>query len=641
MYKISVPISMSQINKQTLPVYLEHLRKCNADRVFLCGIGNIYMKTGLNRTAPEKIKAAITFFRDAGLEVGIWVSSIGHGSALEQSHRIENEQCYTQITGINGEAMQKYSVCPLDPFFTEDFCSGIKTLAAMGPDLIMLDDDFRLQHRKSVHFPCFCARHLSRYYEMLGTKIPRNQLEHMILTGGKNRYRTTLLQLFADTMLTFANKVREAVDAVDPSIRVGCCTCSTWDLHGTDPIQLSKAFAGSTAPFTRTFGAPYHSLNIIRAVESTRQQCAWAKGHGVEIFTEGDTYPRPRTRVPSKTLELFDLILCAEGSSNGILAYVESYNDPPDYEEGYVERFAGNTELRHAIPAFFADKTPVGVEVISMPNKAEHWMLPSETDPAAAEMIELSASGSPSRDLLASNSIPTTYGENADYPILLIGENARHLDPKKLCRGAILDIPAAQILQSRGIDAGLISCEPLTDTQEQHCTTGQIITPGSSCATYKISCHHKATIKSRYTPDNSPASYCYENASGHRFYVLAFDMFRSWLLRRNAGTSAFTDYEFNYTRQSDLISAIEWMCGKPLPAVTKKHPNLYVLASKGKKSMAVALANVHLDDVFSPEIRLDRHYSEIRFLNCTGKLDGDRVYIDHIPPYGFAAFEVK
>lgn len=56
---------------------------------------------------------------------------------------------------------------------------------------------------------------------------------------------------------------------------------------------------------------------------------------------------------------------------------------------------------------------------------------------------------------------------------------------------------------------------------------------------------------------------------------------------------------------------------------------------------AVLLANVHLDDVFAPEIQLDQPYKEIRFLNCTGKLAGDRVVLSDLPPYGIAAFEVK
>ena len=66
MHKISVPISLSEINNETLPVYLEDLRKCKADRVFLCGLGNIYMKTGRNYTDPDGIRSAIRGFREAG-----------------------------------------------------------------------------------------------------------------------------------------------------------------------------------------------------------------------------------------------------------------------------------------------------------------------------------------------------------------------------------------------------------------------------------------------------------------------------------------------------------------------------------------------------------------------------------------------
>ena len=39
--------------------------------------------------------------------------------------------------------------------------------------------------------------------------------------------------------------------------------------------------------------------------------------------------------------------------------------------------------------------------------------------------------------------------------------------------------------------------------------------------------------------------------------------------------------------------------------------------------------------------KLDKEYSDISFLNCIGELCGDRVKLCDIPPYGFAAFEVK
>ncbi len=90
-----------------------------------------------------------------------------------------------------------------------------------------------------------------------------------------------------------------------------------------------------------------------------------------------------------------------------------------------------------------------------------------------------------------------------------------------------------------------------------------------------------------------------------------------------------------------LVDVVEAIGGKRLPAVLNKNPNLYILASRDEKSMSVALANVNLDDILSPEIRLDKEYKEIKFVNCTGTLKGDKVYLDDITPYKFVAFEVK
>jgi hypothetical protein len=57
--------------------------------------------------------------------------------------------------------------------------------------------------------------------------------------------------------------------------------------------------------------------------------------------------------------------------------------------------------------------------------------------------------------------------------------------------------------------------------------------------------------------------------------------------------------------------------------------------------MSVLLMNVCLDDIIAPEIMLDREYSEIKFVNCTGTLCGDKVCLSDLTPYGIAAFEVK
>ncbi|MBQ8742896.1 MAG: hypothetical protein IJZ03_05965, partial [Clostridia bacterium] len=69
--------------------------------------------------------------------------------------------------------------------------------------------------------------------------------------------------------------------------------------------------------------------------------------------------------------------------------------------------------------------------------------------------------------------------------------------------------------------------------------------------------------------------------------------------------------------------------------------NLYILSSKDNERMSVLLINHFMDEVFDPVVELDKSYSEIRFVNCSGRLEGDKVYLDTVPAYGVAAFEIK
>ena len=57
--------------------------------------------------------------------------------------------------------------------------------------------------------------------------------------------------------------------------------------------------------------------------------------------------------------------------------------------------------------------------------------------------------------------------------------------------------------------------------------------------------------------------------------------------------------------------------------------------------MAVGLWNFFADPAIDPVVELDSEYSGIEFLNTNGKLDGNKVYLNDIPPFGFAGFEVK
>lgn len=103
----------------------------------------------------------------------------------------------------------------------------------------------------------------------------------------------------------------------------------------------------------------------------------------------------------------------------------------------------------------------------------------------------------------------------------------------------------------------------------------------------------------------------------------------------------YSNYYNNYYRQKQLINGIEYLCGRKLPAVCTENPNLYVLTAKGDGAMSVLMINIFADDIISPVVSLDHSYKEARFMNCSGNLKGDKLFLETIPAYGYAAFEVR
>ena len=637
MKTLSMPINLISLNEENKEDYLNWLKKCNANRVFLCGLGNIYQDTAFLKTNTQTVKNLIDYFKANGLEVGVWVDGFGHGATLFGADG-ENPKSYTQIEGVDGK-VSEHAFCPEDENFVKDYTEAIKLLASLSPDLIMLDDDFRINVRSGYYvMGCFCPKHLKIFYSLIGEEIPREKINELVFTGEKNKYRDAYYDMLASSLLKFAKTLRKAVDEVNPNIRLGSSvTCEGMDACGTDFFEIARVLAGNTRPFARIAGAPYWNTNIIRVTEIARMTYCWAKNNpDVEVFSEGDLYPRPRYSVPYKSFELFDLLLLASGDNDGMLAYLFDYNQKPDYETGYLSRFVKGLPLREKIAKAFEDKKCVGLRVFNEQHKVRNYSLPQNL--VARDVARFLCEEFPytrnSFYLISQNSIPTAFDEN-EYPTLLLGENAKYIDLASLKNGAILDVKAAQILQSRGVDVGLISATPCAFAREMFLSHNDSIPGIAHSDLQKIEVSDKAIIESVFLPDNTPASYRYENANGLRFFVMAFD---AYTFKGNYSGN----YYNNYYRQEQLCNAIEWACGKRLPAVTYKNPNLYLLTSKGNDgSMAIAIANVYLDEIDELEITLDKEYSHLECTNANAKLVGNKVIIDHVPPYGFVLLEVK
>lgn len=585
MNKLSVPILFPSLSDDTLSIYLDLLKQCKAERVFIGNSDAIFQPDSVIYTHGAMLEKTIRFFQSNGIETGVWVSSLGHGGALSHDQGAYSASDFTYIEGVNGGG-NRYGYCPMDPDFAAAFRKGLKTIAQMHPDLIMLDDDFRLNSR-GYYMGCFCKLHLQKYYEMVGEVIPPEQLEQKIFGGGKNKYRSAYMALSAKTLLDFAKDMRCAVEEVDPRVRLGTCTVyENWDYCGTDAMEIAKAFAGNTKPFIRTIGAPYHAelgggVTLSDVIENTRLQVHWVKQQDIEVFTEGDVYPRPRYNVSSAGLELFDLALLADGSADGILKYMIDYTQKAHYEMGYIKRHVKNENLRAEIIQIFAGKRPVGVKPVNVLHKIENWELPDVPVSGIATKL-IMAMQSTSRYYLALNSIPTAY-ESSDSPLLLLGENARYIEETALKNGAIVDIPAAEILQSRGIDVGLVCAEDGNFNAEYYIADQDTIHGIGNCALKKICCKESARILSVFLPGEVPASYLYENGQGLRFFVLAQNAFDS---------ESNINYYNNYYRQMQMVEAAEYVGRKKLPAVCLKNPKLYMQASSDGNATSVLMLNI-------------------------------------------------
>lgn len=634
MHRFFAPVAIDTVNESSYPVFAQQLRAAEVERVVLCCVGEVASESGTLYDAPERLDFYIRQFSHDGFEVGVWLDSLGHGVVLNHA-KDATVLPYSPIVGLDGKSTP-HAICPLDPQFRSHYAKALQAVAAMHPDLIMLDDDFRLNTRGNVYnIGCFCDRHNIAFFERIGKKLPHEELETLLFSGGENPYRTAWLEVQGESLLSFARDMRAAVDQIDPTVRLGACMCrDTWDLDGTDGVEIARAFAGDAKPFLRTIGAPYHDRRIAAAVEFTRMQAAWCRqaDENIEIIAEGDVYPRPRYNVPARLLELFDLALIATGEVDADLKYMFDYNRSVSYETGYVERHLKNRSLRREVDEIFKGKAPVGVYVPEAMHKLKEWDLPTEK-PSGLCLYLHGGFLSRAAQLLADASISTAYAAG-EYPVALFGENARHAPLEALAHGALLDAKAAAILRDRGIDTGLIQAEPATATAERFPKEDDAMPISDGISLQTLTCAPTATVLSTLLPAGTPGAYLYENATGQRFFVLAEDSYHS-------PCSPQPNYHGSYHRQRQLLDAIPWLCGKPLPAVCPKNPYLYIISARdGEEKLSVALINSFEDEIQTPTVTLDRAYASIRFVNCTGELRGNTVTLSEISPYGFAAFEV-
>lgn len=620
MYKISVPIMLRTLPRYGAEAYIEKLKKIGAKRVFL-SIDSYIIEEEKRKEMLDGLNEYIPLFRNAGFEVGVWLWAF----------MIVGDKKYTHITSPNG-SVSANQVCPSDDEFRKFSAKYVKDIAKCLPDLIMFDDDFRYGFL-DCGLGCACKNHRAYMSKILGEDLSKKELGKLVFGGKGNKYRSAFLKANEHYFKEFAKNSRKAVDSVDENIRLGLCACmTTWDFDGVSAAEIARILAGKTKPFLRLIGAPYWAESrswgnrLQDVIELERMESSWC-GDDIEIFAEGDAYPRPRYTCSSNELEAFDMAIRSSGATSGILKYPFDYYADPDYEKGYVLKDLNNKDIYKHISEIFDNKTPVGVRVYEKMNKFENMTVPDyyeESDGVQNTFF------SPAAKLLAAQTIPSVY-KGLGTAGIAFGENAKYLDGGALENGLILDITAAEILEGQGVDVGLKNVGKYLVAQEEYFPSKKRYIGLFGCNFKEIRVKDNAIIQSSFISDGKEyvGSYTYENKERQKFLVFAFDGYR------------VNDHAIKQYARGEQIENFVLSLGKRLPASMRGNPDCYMLCKKSENETAVWIGNYFKDECLNSTVVLDGKFDEVKFINCKGRLSGNKVIIDDIPPYASVGFSVR
>ena len=640
MRKLYVPITMD--SEHSVELYDADFKKLGVDHLFLAECSRlVHMDDERYARAIENIRKHIKIYEDLGYECGVWISTIGYGAPLFST--AEGRKSYTSIRSIVGRDGGD-AICPTDRTFVERICKNVTDIARAGAKMIMLDDELCLSVRPGLG--CACDAHIAEFSRRIGRKVTLEELPKLLFTGEANEERKVWLEMQGDTLRDFCRTLRDALDKVDPTVRMGYCAGYTsWDVEGVDAIELTHILAGNTRPFLRFTSAPYWfqaqrfgQTPMATFIEFARMQVAWVKDEDIDVFTECDTYPHDRYHAPVSHIQCFDTATMLT-KNVGVLKYFYHYPCKPETERGYINaHLAAKADCEEMQRAFYK-RDEVGVRVYEEKRKLADATLPKNFDVVKSQkLIMKKYAFSEAQMMLSVNAVPTVY-DGQGLCGIVFGENANYLPDSAFEKGLILDVSAAEILQARGIDVGLKSTKPLEMTPLEDFFVGTPVSLYWSVDLCDVRAAEGARVISEFVDTDylcderrrTPSAYLYENANGQRFLVYAF---------RAENQPETSGVYWNYRRGEQIASVIEWLGGKPLPVTCCGEPYGYCRCNEDESSLAVAYFNCSPDHIGALDFKFARDVKNVNVIGGKGEIkDARTVCVEDIRGFGYVAIE--
>lgn len=531
--------------------------------------------------------------------------------------------------------------CPLDHRYHEHLRQLIRIYAPLKPDVLWVDDDFRMQNHDPIDYACFCPDHLAEFTKRVGRQYSRAELVEAVLMPGTQptEVRAVWMSLIGEDLERLAGIIQQELAEISPATRMGnmCSGIDAASIEGRDWTRMLKALCGPHRPVLRPTLCCYREPSaeeLVFGIVQTKEQ-AFHFGKSADLWPELENYPYTRFSKSMRT-SFLQMALSQLTGLNGITI------DLHDFLGTSLAAFKDEEELLAKSRAFLDATSELvgqtgserGIRLLSHQRQALH----RRTDGIAGGYQQL-RSPQPWAVTLPLMGFTTTYDEA--HVVAMAGERICAYSNEEievmLSHGCLLDASAATALVERGygkwigIDSGeLISgtfsgylAEEIVDSSISGGETGRLGAWLASGSKYKLRPSADAQIVTHLVSaygDPVPGLVVYENQQRGRVATVAYDGCRQGL------GAAFR----NWKRQRMLESLFEWLGRGPTPFFVRGAANVLPIRRDAKDFVLLGVANLSPDDVSETElvlgaIPIKSSQWKLSRLNIRGQLEGVRI----------------
>lgn len=565
--------------------------------------------------AEQQVEEYVRFrdrLHEMGLKCGILVQcTIGHGYALSAKAPFQH------YIGLS-DGVEAWTACPSDKDFQDYMRHSFEVLAKAEPEVIMVDDDFRLIQRYT--YGCACPNHMKMIEELNGAPLTRERVFEAVQGKSEEDKRITDIYVKSqiDSLLECAKAMRDGIDRVNKKLQGLYCTCG---ISAEGAVDIAKILAGEGNPSIVRVNNGNYSPKGARNLTWAFQRAAIevtvmeAQGGADYYLAETDTCPQNRYSTGAQSLHSHYTGTILEGISGAKHWITKLGEHQPKSGIAYRKILSKHTkfydELAKIVPTlkWLGCRAPLSAK----PDYCFHGL---ENSTAANEWVKC---------VLERLGLPVYFSAKEGGAAFLEGDSIENFTDEeliKLMSGVlVLDGYAAKNIQDRGLGKylGVTVREWKGANRSIEIITSLGKRIGNQVGGLELVPQDGAKVESMSynIPDGKtlvplfPASVSYENELGGRVLTFSGKAKTEFVY-----TQAFSFLDEN--RKKQFINFLEETGN--LPVYYPDDAEVYLkVADAPRGETFVAFFNIGLDPIENITLNTKRPVTKIEMLNSDGK----------------------